>query len=129
MPGTSLSNKGDKFNYDLFHEESEQSPWSNGIVERQNAGLTRMITNSLPDDSINYLLDVILAWVVSAKNILHTSNRCKQIQISQIWQKKSLTNLTQTMDDAKYNRLISTHLNALDKIKMSLARSDIKAKD
>ena len=82
-PKTILSDNGRKFNNELLRELCEQfnisvksiaaeEPWSNCIVERHNAVLGKMINNLLLDNYSQYPIDVIVSWIVSAKNALHT---------------------------------------------------------
>ena len=81
-PGKILSDSGGEFNNDLFRELGEQlkivimltpaeSPWSNGIAERHNAVLGKMVHKLMLDEKI-FPIDVIVAWSVSAKNALNT---------------------------------------------------------
>ena len=55
----------------LIRTTPGESPWSNGITERYNAILGKMINKQLIDDSNNYSVDITVAWAVSAKNALH----------------------------------------------------------
>ena len=80
-PGTIFSDNGGEFSNDLFHDLGEQfninvkttpvkSPWSNGIVERHNSVLGKIVNKLILDENNKYPIDVIVAWAVSAKNAL-----------------------------------------------------------
>ena len=77
-----LSDNGGEFNNDLLHDLSDQlnvfirtnpgeSPRTNEVTERHNVILGNMINKLSIDNSNNYSADIIVAWAVSAKNVLH----------------------------------------------------------
>ena len=82
-PRVILSDNGDKFNNELLREVCEQfnitmkstvagAPWSNGIVDWQNAVLKKIIKKLKLDNSNTYPIDVIVCWAISAKNELQS---------------------------------------------------------
>ena len=82
-PKSILSDNGGEYNNSDFLEFSEnfninvmttaaQSPFSNGIVERQNATLGTMVRKIIGDTKCT--VEVALAWAVSARNSLANSS-------------------------------------------------------
>ena len=81
-PGKILSDNGMEFNNDCMRDLGEafnikvmttaaESPWSNGVCERLNAVLGRMVQKILADCP-NTDLNIALAWAVAARNSLAT---------------------------------------------------------
>ena len=77
-----LTDNGGEFNNKLVREKSNhlnifikctaaQSPRLNDITERDTAVLGKKIRKLLLDKSYDYSIDIIVAWTVSAKNVLH----------------------------------------------------------
>ena len=58
---------GEAFNVKIITTAAE-SPWSNGVVERQNAVIGNHVRKIM--DSTNCCLEVALAWAISARNSL-----------------------------------------------------------
>ena len=58
---------GEWFNIKIITTAAE-SPWSNGICERQNAVIADGVRKVMADT--NCKLDVALAWTISARNTL-----------------------------------------------------------
>ena len=86
-PSTILSDNGGEFRNDLFHVLNEQfninvktttveSPWLNGIAERHNAVLGKIVNELMLDGNNKYPIDVTVACAVAAKNALHTCSGC-----------------------------------------------------
>lgn len=78
-PGRILSDNGLEFNNDDMRALGEafnikimttsaESPWSNGVCERQNAVLGDIVRKIMDDNGCD--LEVALAWAVSARNTL-----------------------------------------------------------
>ena len=78
-PGQILSDNGGEFNSDDFRIMGEQlntrvrttaaeAPWSNGINERHNGTLGRMIDKILLEQRCD--LETAVVWATSAKNAL-----------------------------------------------------------
>ena len=76
-----------------------------------------MINKLLLDNYSQYLVDVIVSWVVSAKNALHT---CYSFSLNQLLFRKNpnlpsnLINLPSAMENVSKTDIIVKHLNALD---------------
>ena len=126
-PRVILSDNGSEFNNELLREVCEQfnttmkstaaeAPRSNGIVERHNALLVKMIKKLKLDNSNTYPIDVILSWAISAKNALQS---CYGFSPNQLVFGKSanlpsnLVNLPPAMEDVSHADILVKHLNAL----------------
>ena len=81
-PNIFLSDNGGEFNNELFREMSKQlnmniktnaaeSPWSNGIVEKQKGVIGNMMEKVM--FNIGSSLEIALAWCISTKNSLLNS--------------------------------------------------------
>ena len=82
-PNFFLSDNGGEFNNELFREmgrhlninirtTAAESPWSNGIVEKQNGVIGNMMEKVM--SGIGCSLEVALAWCISAKILLLNSD-------------------------------------------------------
>ena len=136
-PGKILSDNGGEFNNDLFRELGEQfnivimstpaeSPWSNGIVERHNAVLGKMVHKLMLDEK-RFPIDVIVAWSVSAKNALNT---CYGYSPNQLVFGRNpnfpsnLTNNPPAMEDITYSELVSKHLCAMHEARKAFIEAE-----
>ena len=136
-PGKILSDNGGEFNNDLFHELGEQfnivitstpaeSLWSNGIVERHNAVLGKMVHKLMLDEK-RFPIDVIVAWSVSAKNALNT---CYGYSPNQLVFGRNpnfpsnLTNNPPAMEDITYSELVSKHLCAMHEARKAFIEAE-----
>ena len=61
-------NLAENFNVEVVHTAAE-SPWQNGICERNHATVDACVSKLLEDGS-SLPLDVALAWAVNAKNAM-----------------------------------------------------------
>ena len=139
-PRTILSDNGGEFNNNVFRELGEQfniikttaaeSPWSNGIVERHNAVLGKMINKLLLDESVKYSFDVVVAWVVSAKT---ASKSCygyspNQLVFGRIPSFPStLTNCLPALESSS-SELILQHLKALHEARKAFIEAESNEK-
>ena len=126
-PRVILSDNGGEFNNELLHEVCEQfnitvkstvaeAPWSNGIVERNNAVLGKIIKKLKLDINNTYSIDVIVPWAISAKNALQSSCGFGPNQL--VFGKSAnlpsnLVNLPPATEDVSHADILVKHINAL----------------
>ena len=101
---------GEQFNTNV-KETPRESPWSNGMGERHNAVLRKMINKLIWDKNTKFPIDVIFAWAVSINNSLYRRNQL-------VFGKKPIfpSNVTYrppAMEDITPNQLVLKHLNAM----------------
>ena len=120
-----LSDNGGEFNNKLFRElgnalsteiltTGAESPWSNGITERHNALIAKMVLQILASTDVSF--DMALGWSVAAKNSLKNVHgyspnqlvfgRNPNFPISLNSALPALTNITS-------DEIIASHLNAM----------------
>ena len=51
---------------------ASESPWSNGMTERDNAILGNKASELLIDESNEYPIEIIVAWALTVKSALHS---------------------------------------------------------
>ena len=141
-PKTILSDNGAEFNNELPCELCEQfnlsikstaaqAAWPNGIVERHNALLGKMINKLLIDNYSQYPIDVIFSWAASAKNTLHT---CYGFSPNQIVFGRNpnllfnLINLPPEMEDGSKADIIVNYLNAFDAARKAFIEAESNEK-
>ena len=89
-PKSLFSDNEGEFNNELLHDVAELldckvittaafSPWSNGIVERHNAVIERMILKIVYETKC--FVENALVWTASAKNSLHNNLGCSPINL------------------------------------------------
>ena len=89
---------------------SGESPWSNGTVEQHNVVLVNKL---MLDEKNKYPINVIVAWAVSAKNVLHTCYDCSPNQLVFGKNPNFLSNLTNrppAMEDIAHSQLVLKHI-------------------
>ena len=125
-PERILSDNGGEFCNSIFNEMSEQfniellttaanSPWSNGICERNHAVIDLSVQKMIEDDC-NIDLEHALAWAVNAKNALlnHNGYSPYQLVYGQNPNLPSvLTNSVPALQDGVTSEVNARHLNAL----------------
>ena len=141
-PDTILSDNGGEFNNETLQDLGEQfnivikatpaeSPWSNGIVERHNAVLEKMINKLLLDGNNKYPIDVIVAWAVSAKNALHS---CYGYSPNQLVFGRNpnfpsnLINKPPALEEATHSNLVLNHLNAMHEARKAYIEAESNEK-
>ena len=126
-PNQKFSDNGGEFNKELLKEISDQlnifvrstaseSPWSNGIKERHYAILGNMISKLLLDESNKYPIEIIVAWAVSAKNVLHNCHGYSPNQL--VFGKNPnfpsvLIDNPPTFEGQTSSEIIANHLNVM----------------
>ena len=103
-----------------------ESPWSNGIVERHNAVLRKMVHKLMLDEK-RFPIDVIVAWSVSAKNALNTCYGYSPNQLAFGGNPNFLSNLTNNppgMEDITYSELVSKHLCAIHEARKAFIEAE-----
>ena len=103
-----------------------ESPWSNGIVERHNAVLGKLVHKLMLDEK-RFPIDVIVAWSVSAENALNTCYGYNPYQLVFGRNPDFLSNLTinpPAMEDITYSELVSKHLCAMHKARKAFIEAE-----
>ena len=133
-----FSDNGGEFNNELLREMSDQlnifvrskageSPWSNGITERHNVILGYMISKLLLDESNKYPIEIIVAWAVSAKNVLHN---CYGYSPNQLVFSKNpnftsvLVDNPPALEGQTSSEIIASHLNAMHAARAAFVKSE-----
>ena len=91
-----------------------ESPWSNGLNERHNGILGEMVMKSLEDTHCSF--EITLAWVISAKNTLHTVHRFNHNEL--VFGRNPnlpsfLNDKLPTLEGVSTSKVVTSNLNAM----------------
>ena len=104
---------GERFNIKIITTAAE-SPWSNGICERQNAVIADGVRKVMADT--NCKLDVALAWTISARNTLANHSGFSPSQLV-FGQNPGLPNVFSdklpALESVSSSEIVRSNLNAL----------------
>ena len=106
-----------------------ESPWSNGIVEKQNGVVGNMMEKVMPD--VGCSLEVALAWCISAKNSLLNSYGYSPNQLVfgyNPYFPSVMQNKPPTLKGVIAGKLIALHLNALHSARKRFIESEADKK-
>ena len=108
-----------------------EPPQSNGITERHNAILDKMINKMLLHKSNKYPIDVMVAWAVSAKNALHNYYGYSPNQL--VFGKNPnypsiLVDKAIALEGKTSSELIANHLNAMHAARQAFIQSEASEK-
>lgn len=139
-PKVILSDNGGEFNNEEFREMAEMfgievkttaaySPWSNGLVERQNAVLTNMINKIRNSENIS--IEAAVNWAVYAKNSLQNVFGYSPFQL--VFGKNPTTPSTMTdklpaLSSATSSEIVANNLNALNSARKSFIAAEADSK-
>ena len=130
-----IDNRGE-FDNESYHEFVEQfngeicatraqSPWSNGICER-NHYVIDLCVQQLQEEDPNINLNVALAWAVNAKNSMMNYNGYSPIQLV-LGTNPNLPSISSNkllaMEDIEVSDILRKHLNTLHAAKDAYVKS------
>ena len=136
-PGRFLIDKGGMFANNLYKEMTvrfnvevcntgAESPWQNGICERNHAGINLCIEKMLEDDQ-TLSLEVALAWAVNTKNSISNYSGFSPYQLD-LEQNPSLpsvlTDDLPALEDNSEQDSMTLHLNALHAARKTFVKAE-----
>ena len=136
-PDKFLIDNGGEFDNESYHEFAEQfnveicatgaqSPWSNGVCER-NHYVIDVCVQKLREEDPNVNLNVALAWAVNAKNSMMNYNGYSPIQLV-LGINPNLpfisSNKLPAMEDIEVSDILRKHLNTLHAARHAYVKSE-----
>ena len=109
----------------IIKTTAAESPWSNGIAEKQNGVIENMMEKVMSD--VGCSLEFALAWCISAKNSLLNSYRYSPNQLVFGYNPNFpsvMRNKPPTLEGVIASKLIALHLNALHSARKRFIESE-----
>ena len=112
-----------------FITTADESPWSNGLVERHNAIIGEAVAKVVEDT--NCPVEIALCWSINAKNSLHNIHGFSSYQLvfgNNPVLPSVLNNQLPALEGISESQLVADNLNALHAARVEMIRLEASEK-